>query len=166
MMGILQGLSPIIGRFFGAGDFSAIGRHLRAGAWLALALSIPMMLVFAFPDAALELAQVPAGVRPLTRNYLHALAFGVPALMLARVFYAFAPAAGHPRAVMTMNVVAMTLKLPLSYALVNGAWGLPELGGPMIPPSPLPAEGSSCEPATNTSYASTARSWASGIARP
>ena len=29
-----------------------------------------------------------------------------------------------------MNVGAMAVKLPLSYALVNGAWGLPELGGP------------------------------------
>ncbi|MEO8133724.1 MAG: MATE family efflux transporter [Betaproteobacteria bacterium] len=129
-MGVLQGLSPIIGRCFGAGDFATIGRHLRAGAWLALALSVPMLIVFAFPEGVLQLAQVPAGVRPLTKAYLHALAFGVPALMLARVFYAFAPAAGHPRAVMVMNVGAMAVKLPLSYALVNGAWGFPELGGP------------------------------------
>ena len=130
LMGVLQGLSPIIARHFGAEEPGAIGRQVRAGAWLALALAVPIILAFAFPDRILELAQIPDNVRPLTRAYLQALAFGVPALMLTRVFYAFAPAVGHPRAVMAINVAALACKIPLSYAFVHGVWGLPELGGP------------------------------------
>ena len=130
LMGVIQGLSPIIGRHFGAGDARAIGREVRAGVWLASALTIPILLLFAFPDPILELAQIPDTIRPLTRFYLQALAVGVPALMLARVFYAFAPAVSHPRAVMGINLLALVVKVPLSYALVHGRWGLPELGGP------------------------------------
>ena len=130
LMGILQGLSPIIGRHFGAGEPDAIGRQVRAGAWLAVALTVPTVIAFAFPDPILRLAQIPDNVRPLTRAYLQALACGVPALMLARVFYSFAPAVGHPRAVMAINVAALAFKVPLSYAFVHGAWGFPELGGP------------------------------------
>ena len=130
VMGITQGLSPIIGRHFGAGQPRAIGREVRAGVWLACALSVPIVLVFAFPDFVLELAQIPDAIRPLTREYLQALAFGVPALMLARVFYAFAPAVNHPRAVMGINLVALAAKIPLSYAFVHGTFGMPELGGP------------------------------------
>ena len=130
LMGVLQGLSPIIGRHYGAGEPEAIGRQVRAGAWLAAALTMPIVIAFAFPDPILRLAQIPDTVRPLTRAYLQALACGVPALMLARVFYAFAPAVGHPRAVMAINVAALACKIPLSYAFVHGAWGMPELGGP------------------------------------
>lgn len=130
LMGITQGLSPIIGRHFGAGETRAIGREVRAGVWLACALAIPVLLLFGFPDPVLELAQIPETIRPLTRRYLQALACGVPALMLARVFYAFAPAVNHPRAVMGINLLALAVKMPLSYAFVHGRWGLPELGGP------------------------------------
>ena len=103
---------------------------MRAGVWLACALALPVLLLFGFPDPVLELAQIPETIRPLTRLYLQALAYGVPALMLARVFYAFAPAVNHPRAVMGINLAALVFKVPLSYALVHGRWGMPELGGP------------------------------------
>ena len=130
MMGIIQGLSPIIARHFGANEPQAIGRQVRAGVWIGLALSVPMVVAFAFPDPMLSWAQIPESVLPLARNYLQWLACGVPALMLARVFYSFAPAINHPRAVMAINVVALAVKVPLSYGFVHGAWGLPELGGP------------------------------------
>lgn len=130
LMGIVQGLSPIIARFHGARQPLEIGRHVRAGTWIALALSALMMVAFTYPDPMLEWAQIPPEVLPLSRRYLQLLAFGVPALMLARVFYSFAPAVDHPRAVMAINVAGLCLKIPLSYAFVNGAWGFPELGGP------------------------------------
>ncbi|MEP6702786.1 MAG: MATE family efflux transporter [Betaproteobacteria bacterium] len=130
MMGVILGLSPIIARHFGANEPEAIGRELRAGIWVGMALAVPMMLLFTFPDAVLRWAQVPETVLPLSRRYLQWLACGVPALMVARVFYAFAPAVGHPRAVMAINVAALCVKIPLSYGFVHGAWGLPELGGP------------------------------------
>jgi MATE family multidrug resistance protein len=129
-MGIVQGLSPIVARHFGAQEPVEIGRQVRAGAWIGIGLSVPMVVLFAFPDPILGWAQIPPNVLPLARGYLQWLACGVPALMLARVFYAFAPAVNHPRAVMAINVLALAVKVPLSYGLVHGAWGLPELGGP------------------------------------
>jgi MATE family multidrug resistance protein len=130
MMGVIQGLSPIVARHFGADEPEAIGRQMRAGAWIAIGLAVPMVIGFAFPDIFLAWAQIPESVLPLARRYLQWLACGVPALMLARVFYSFAPAVNHPRAVMAINVAALSVKVPLSYGFVHGAWGLPELGGP------------------------------------
>jgi MATE family multidrug resistance protein len=130
MMGVVQGLSPIIARHFGANEPAAIGREVRAGLWIGLGLGTLVAVAFAFPDPILGWAQIPETVLPLSRAYLQWLAWGVPGLMLARVFYAFAPAVNHPRAVMGINVIALALKIPLSYGLVHGLWGLPELGGP------------------------------------
>jgi MATE family multidrug resistance protein len=130
LMGITQGLSPIVGRHFGARENEAIGRHFRAGVWIGLGLAVLMILVFSFPDPILRWAQIPPAVLPLSRRYLQLIALGVPALMFARVFYSFAPAVNHPRAVMFINVAALCVKIPLSYAFVYGQWGFPELGGP------------------------------------
>jgi MATE family multidrug resistance protein len=130
MMGVLQGLSPIIARHFGADEPLLIGRQVRAGVWIGAVLAAVIATAFTFPDPMLRWAQIPENVLPLSRAYLQWLALGAPALMLARVFYAFAPAVNHPRAVMAINVAALSVKVPLSYGLVHGAWGLPELGGP------------------------------------
>ena len=35
-MGVLQGLSPIIARYFGANDLPGIGRLVRSGVWVAV----------------------------------------------------------------------------------------------------------------------------------
>jgi len=130
LMGIIQGLSPIISRHYGAEEPAEIGRQVRAGDWIGCCLAVVIATAFTFPDVILRWAQIPESVLPLSRAYLQWLALGVPALMMARVFCAFAPAVNHPRAVMAINVTALTAKIPLSYGFVHGAWGLPEMGGP------------------------------------
>src|SRR5258706_6148980 len=57
LMGIVQGLSPIVARHYGANEPLAIGRQLRAGVWARLALSVVIVLAFAFPDWILRSAQ-------------------------------------------------------------------------------------------------------------
>src|SRR5579862_371160 len=86
LMGVLQGLSPIVARHYGANDPLAIGRELRGGFWVGVCLAVPMVLLFTFPDPVLHWAKIPAAVLPLSRSYLQWLACGVPALMVARVF--------------------------------------------------------------------------------
>lgn len=129
-LGMLQGLSPIIARLFGANDKARIGLQVRQGALLALAVALPGVAVLSFPAPLLALVRVPGAVMPVAIQYLHATAFGLPAILLARVFYSLAPAVGKPRAVMAINLCALAVKIPLSYALLFGRFGLPELGGP------------------------------------
>jgi MATE family multidrug resistance protein len=46
------------------------------------------------------------------------------------VFIALAPAVGHPREVMALNLASLALKVPLTWALIHGFGPFPELGGP------------------------------------
>ena len=128
LMGVLQGLSPLIARHFGAGEFAPIGLLVRQGAWLALAVSALGLLLLAYPETLLRWARLPDNVLPLAQDYLRVVAWGLPAVLLVRVFYAFTQAVGQPRAVMVINLLGLSIKIPLSYALLHGLFGLPELG--------------------------------------
>lgn len=128
LSGILQGLSPIVAHHFGAGRYPRIGEDVRQAVWLALALAVPAVPILAFPGFVLGLADIPPDVAPIAARYLQATATGLPAVLLSRTLFAFAPAAGRARMVMTINLAALCLKIPLNYGLLYGRGGLPELG--------------------------------------
>lgn len=129
LMGVLLGLSPLIARHFGADELEAIGEQVRQGLCLALALSALGVALLSFPRPLLELMQVPPEVAAIAMRYLCVIAWGLPAALLVRVFYGLTPAVGRPRPVMMINLIALFIKIPLSYALLRGLYGLPELGG-------------------------------------
>ena len=130
LMGMMQGLSPLAARAHGAQQPAEIGRYTRQAVLVALAVTVPGLLALLFPGLLLQLAGVPESVAPLAGRYLRITALGLPAILLARVFFALAPAVGHPGIVMAINVATFLAKIPLSYALLYGRFGLPEMGAP------------------------------------
>jgi MATE family multidrug resistance protein len=128
LMGVIQALSPIIARHYGAGEHKIIGLQVRQGLWLALGLSLIGMTVLSFPASLLALAHVPPDVSAVAEGYLRIIAWGLPFTLITRVFYAFTPAVGRARPVMVINIGALFLKVPISYVLLHGLLGLPEMG--------------------------------------
>ncbi|MFN5700490.1 MAG: MATE family efflux transporter, partial [Betaproteobacteria bacterium] len=88
------------------------------------------ILILAFPQPFLALAQVDGEVERGIRGYLGALAFALPAALLFTVYRGFNTAISRPKAVMNLQLGALALKLPLSVALAWGvpAWGVPAIG--------------------------------------
>jgi len=91
-MGMLQSLSPLIARRFGANELAAIGVLVRQGVLAALALAVPGTLILAHPEPLLALIDPPGEVAAIAAAYLRATAIGVPAAMLVRVYVALVPA--------------------------------------------------------------------------
>lgn len=129
LQGLLQGLTSLIARDFGAGKYQAIGDLVRQGCWVALLLSIIGIVILYFPMWILELAQVPQSIRPIILAYLQVIVWGLPGAMLARIFYSLTPSIHKPRPVMVINLCTIVIKIPLTYILMNGKFGLPEMGG-------------------------------------
>jgi multidrug resistance protein, MATE family len=128
LMGVMQGLSPLVARHFGAGENDRIGVQVRQGIWLALALSVPGAALLLFPGPLLELARVPPEIATVTGGYLRIVGWGMPAVLLDRAYYAFTSAVGRPRPVMVINLAALAFKVPVSYVFLHGSFGAPELG--------------------------------------
>ena len=130
MMGVLIALTPVVAQLHGAGRFAEVGEEVRQSLWLGAALAAGALALIYAPDAFLAFAQPAPEVEAKVRAYLRALAFGVPAMMAFRVFYAFTTAVSRPRIVMLLNLGALALKVPLNVVFIHGLFGAPALGGP------------------------------------
>ena len=130
LMGLVLGVSPIVGQLFGAKKLHEAGHQAWQALWLALAVSVLGSALLAFPGPFLALAQATPAVADKVRGYLMALAFALPASLLFTVYRGFNVAVSRPKAVMALQVAGLVLKVPLSLALVTGvpALGLPALG--------------------------------------
>ncbi len=132
LVGILQAVAPTVAQHFGAGRMQAIGPALQQGIWLALMLAVPGTLLLANPESLLALARVPPEITEGASAYLRATAFGLPAALLHRTFYAFNNAVGRPRVLMIISFFIASTHIPLAWALTHGHFGfigLAPLGG-------------------------------------
>jgi len=128
LMGVLLALTPIVAQMYGAGRHADIGEELRQSVWLAAALALASLALFAYPDPFLAVARVEPALELKVRAYLHALAWAVPASLLFRVFYGFSTAISRPRTVMALTLIGLALKVPLNWVFMYGNLGAPELG--------------------------------------
>jgi MATE family multidrug resistance protein len=120
LMGVVQALSPIVAQLYGAQKYAEIGVQVRQAIVLALILSALGVLVLWFPQPLLQLAQAPPELASKAIDYLHALAFALPAAMLFKVYSSLNTAVSRPRAVMVLQVAGLLLKIPFNYALMYG----------------------------------------------
>ncbi|MDR2113273.1 MAG: MATE family efflux transporter [Candidatus Accumulibacter sp.] len=123
LSGVAQAVSPIVAQLKGAGRDGELAGVLHQGFWLALLLSVPGALCLLYPDFLLELSSLEAAVDAKARAYLAMLAWGVPAVLLYRVFYAFCIAVGLPRPLMTISLFCTLIHGALASALVSVEWG-------------------------------------------
>jgi MATE family multidrug resistance protein len=130
MVGILQAVAPTVAHHVGAGRKDAIGPAVQQGFWLALGLAIPAVLFLRHPDWLMQLSEISPEVEAGARDYLSTIAWGLPAVLLYRTFYAFTNALGRTRVLMAISLTTTAVHIPLSWALINGYLpGVPALGG-------------------------------------
>ena len=130
VLGVLLALTPSVSQLYGAGRHAAIGEEVRQSAWLAVLLSVPMIVLLRYPEPFLALSHLTPAVELKVRAYLDALSWSVLPSLLFRVFYAFSSGIGKPRPIMVFNLVGVALKVPLNLLFMYGGLGLPALGGP------------------------------------
>ena len=128
LAGILNAVAPVVAQLKGAGRDAEIAATLQQGFWLALLLAVPGILLLRHPDALLALSDIEPAVEAKVRDYLRMLAWGVPAALCYRAFYAFCNALGQPRPLMRISLAATVLHGALAWLLVNGWRGQPGLG--------------------------------------
>ncbi|MEP6608643.1 MAG: MATE family efflux transporter [Burkholderiaceae bacterium] len=129
LMGVLQALTPIAGHHFGAHRWRAIGDDLQQALWLSLFLALLGLPFVLATDTWLQFSQVYPQVASIATNYLHAIAFGLPAALASRVFVSLNAAVSRPEVTMIINVLALALKVPLNALFMSGAGPIPAMGG-------------------------------------
>lgn len=127
-MALVMAVSPVVAQAVGAGRPEEAAKALRHDLVLALALSVPVgVLVANLPAVLLLLGQDPAVVAS-ARDYLPALAFGLPGALAFVALRGFLEGHGQTRPIMFIAGAGVLLNAGMNEVLIFGRLGVPALG--------------------------------------
>lgn len=129
VIGVMMALQPSVAQLSGAGRIEAIGPVFRQALWIALPLGVVLGLAVALAGPHLFglIGVDPALIADATA-FLHAIAFGAPALTVFFALRGLSEGLGMTRPTMWFSLLGLVLLGPIGYALMYGAFGLPRLG--------------------------------------
>lgn len=127
-VGILLALSPSVAHLTGARREEEIGPLFRQGLWLALLLACLATPGVVWTAALMPLFGVEADMQPLTRAYLAAFAWGMPAVCVYLAARYVSEGRGFTRPVMYIQLLALVLNGIGNWLLMYGNLGFPALG--------------------------------------
>src|SRR6187402_674142 len=127
-LGLLLGMDTVVSHAFGRKDFDACHRWLAQGVYIAIAVTVPMMLLLAgisllFP----HLGVAAVMVAPAT-SYLRVLLWGTLPLLLYVAARRYLQSVGQVRVITLTFVGANLMNWGGNWVLINGKLGLPAMG--------------------------------------
>jgi len=128
VLGLLMAVQPVVAQLDGAADRAQAGAVVRQGLWIALVVAVPYVLLLLNGEYMLHWIGVDASIIPTAAVYLHALAWGAPAICLVLLLRFFSEGSGYTRPTMYIGLLGVMLNVPLNYVLMFGKFGLPALG--------------------------------------
>lgn len=126
--GILMALDPIVSQAAGAGDETALRHGIVRGVVLALVLSALTALLLLPARAVFAAAHQPAEVVPLAARYVRISIGSLTPLFVFVALRQSLQALRRTAPVVITVIGANLVNLPLSWALIHGAAGVPRLG--------------------------------------
>lgn len=104
LSGVVQALLPGVAHRLGKNDATGAAHLVRQAFWLVLLLATIGDLILLFPGWMIDFADLPDSVAALTADYLHVLAFSLPASLGYRAFHAIAGGVGRTRSLMWLSL--------------------------------------------------------------
>lgn len=127
--GILFANAPMVGHHYGAGNHQAVRGQFQQCLWLAIPLGIITMLAMASAIQLIGMLDAEPEVIAVARGYLVPITFALFIQYLYISARTTLEAIGAPRVAMVLNTTGLLLHIPLAFGLVQGKFGLPQLGG-------------------------------------
>lgn len=128
LIGVLLALPPTVSQLDGAGRRAEIAATLRQAVWLALGLALALFVFLSLSSWMLPAMGIAPEIQPGARAFLHGIRWGVPALALYFCMRYLSEGLHWTWPTMVFGIGGLALLVPLGYALMFGAFGLPELG--------------------------------------
>lgn len=127
-IGVMLALPPSVAQLAGAGERARIGPLLRQALWLALALGVALLVLVRSAGVLLAPIGIEPEIAAETRKFLHAIAWGAPALTGYFALRGFSDGVGMTRPTMYFGLLGLLLLAPIGYVLMYGRLGLPARG--------------------------------------
>ncbi len=128
-IGVIFAVTPIIAQLNGSARQHLIPFQIQQGIYLALFLSIPIILVLYNAGHIVNAMDVEPALTEKTLGYLHAILWAVPAYLLFQVLRSLAEGISLTIPAMIIGFIGLAANIPLNWIFVYGKFGVPELGG-------------------------------------
>ncbi|GAA5120998.1 MATE family efflux transporter [Alloalcanivorax gelatiniphagus] len=129
VIGLGAGVQAMVARRKGEGDASQYAVPLNAGLVLGFALALPISLLFlAVSDPGMALLAPDAGTARVAADYLDMRLLSVWAVAMNFGYRGYWNGINRPGVYMRTLVMTHVANVALSYGLIFGHFGLPELG--------------------------------------
>lgn len=126
--GFSYGLTPVVGRFYGNGQYVEAGQALRCSLAANVLVALLQMLVMGVLYFNVHLLGQPEELLPLIRPYYLTLLASLLFVMLFNAFKQFADGITDTRTPMWILLGGNVMNIIGNYILINGKAGFPELG--------------------------------------
>ncbi|WP_312057701.1 MATE family efflux transporter [Pantoea brenneri] len=128
--GLLLALTPTVAQLNGSGRRERIAEQIRQGYWLALFVSLLIMMLLWHAG---YLIRAMHDIDPLlamkAEGYLHALLFGAPGYLFFQVLRNQCEGLSKTKPGMVLGFLGLMVNIPLNYIFIYGHFGMPALGG-------------------------------------
>ena len=125
---VISAVSPLVASAYGAGQQTVIGKILRQGVWLVAGLSVLAGLMLWYAEPILRLLGQDPAIITAALPYVHAIVWGLPALLGFAVLRNFVAALSDPRPVIVIMLAGTGCNILGNYVLMFGKFGFPALG--------------------------------------
>jgi len=129
LTGITAALTPIVAQLRGSSQTNLAGERVRQGLWIALAGSILLLCIILNAEPLLQFAGIKPDIIHIAMDYLRAVAWGTPCVVLYVALRNVCDGLGETRPAMYISATVLPINALLNYGFVYGNFGLPELGG-------------------------------------
>ncbi|WP_413111476.1 MATE family efflux transporter [Thaumasiovibrio sp. DFM-14] len=127
-LGVLQAIVPIVAQLFGAGKKEKIRYQVQQGVFLALFLSVPLMLVLYNAAYIVDLMDIEADLSNKTIAYLQIVLWAMPAILLFTALRGYCEGLSFTSPAMFIGFIGLLANIPLNWIFVYGHFGAPALG--------------------------------------
>jgi MATE family multidrug resistance protein len=129
VIGVMMAMPPTVSQLNGAGRRGEIAHVFAQALWLALGLGLALLAgVYLLGPRLLGLIGVAPALVPDITRFLHAIAFGAPALAVFYALRGLSEGLGLTRPTLYFSLLGLALLGPLGYVLMYGRLGVPRLG--------------------------------------
>ncbi len=129
MSGLMMALTPIVAYLFGGNKTSEVRAELHQSLLLALILGVIAVMLLRNASPLLGWLGVETTLQLKAQDYLDAISWGLPLMLLFQSMRSFAEAFGLTQPMMRIGLLAVALNIPMNYLFIFGKLGFPELGG-------------------------------------
>jgi MATE family multidrug resistance protein len=127
-LGVLMSISPLVAHSYGGGRDFEVGRRFRQGVWLALMLAVPLVSLLACVEPALRAFGTDARAIPHAAGYVHAMCFGMPAMLVFLAHRYTSEGIGWTRPVMYTALVGLAVNVAGNLLFTRGSFGIASRG--------------------------------------